>query len=600
MAEQGASGEPATVLEGYEDEGFEESELALSGINMMLNNKFEEASALFKKYKEENPLMHAGYSFVYFMEGLMSFEEETIDRALKVLEETEKKCQVGDGFVKSVKKKFSKKKKKEGQLSVEDRIQRQVIVGDSLLYQAILVFTGQDIPSYVKGGWLLRKAWKIYEKLYKEMTSLRENGGKLKPIASMNSMKSVPSQNSMKNSPSQNSLSNSSVGSSSETTDGNDNEIPLEVLDRLQGAVNFGYGTFQICISMIPPKILKIIEFLGFEGDREIGLKALVFASNSKDMKAPLATLGLLWYHTVLRPFFALDGANGYDAGCDEAEALIEAKSETFPSSCLFLFFKGRIHRLRKQTDLSLTLYRQAFDAAAGQKELELMCLYEIGWCSMMKLNWREGLSCFTKLKAETKWSKCYYAYMEAVCLGAMGDIKGGIELFKDVPGLLKKKNNQIEAYVARRAERMKKFPPTQEYCRLLTLELMFLWHTLPTMTAVELKPYLDVCDMQTDIKTFHVKCLLEGALFKELGEEEYALQCLEEAIARHSGMKDDLHIPPFAMFEMASIYMKKPETTGKAKMLLQQIKDKHSDYDFENRLAVRVNNALKELKSRA
>ena len=51
MAEQGASGEPATVLEGYEDEGFEESELALSGINMMLNNKFEEASALFKKYK---------------------------------------------------------------------------------------------------------------------------------------------------------------------------------------------------------------------------------------------------------------------------------------------------------------------------------------------------------------------------------------------------------------------------------------------------------------------------------------------------------------------------------------------------------------------
>ena len=133
---------------------------------------------------------------------------------------------------------------------------------------------------FLSGGWLLRKAWKIYEKLYKEMTSLRENGGKLKPNASMNSMKSVPSENSMKNSPSQNSLSNSSVGSSSETTDGNDNEIPLEVLDRLQGAVNFGYGTFQICISMIPPKILKIIEFLGFEGDREIGKYLAEFFSS--------------------------------------------------------------------------------------------------------------------------------------------------------------------------------------------------------------------------------------------------------------------------------------------------------------------------------
>ena len=175
---------------------------------------------------------------------------------------------------------------------MEDKIQRQVIVGDSLLYQAILVFTGQDIPSYVKGGWLLRRAWKIYEKLYKEVTQLRE-----KP--------------KMKQQDSQSSLSNSSDG----VIDGNENQIPPEVLDRLQGAVNFGYGTFQICISMIPPKIIKIIEFLGFEGDRSHGLEALQYTCDSTDMKAPLATLGLLWYHTVLRPFFALDGANDYVAG---------------------------------------------------------------------------------------------------------------------------------------------------------------------------------------------------------------------------------------------------------------------------------------------
>lgn len=189
-------------------------------------------------------------------------------------------------------------------MSVEDRIQRQVIVGDSLLYQAILVFTGQDIPSYIKGGWLLRKAWKIYEKLYKEVTTLRENP-KMKKSTSKVSVTSDRSK--------------ASISSNSITSDGpiddNDNEIPKELLDRLQGAVNFGYGTFQICISMIPPKILKIIEFLGFEGDRVLGLKALNYTSDSDAMNAPLATLGLLWYHTVLRPFFALDGANGYDAG---------------------------------------------------------------------------------------------------------------------------------------------------------------------------------------------------------------------------------------------------------------------------------------------
>ena len=60
-------------------------------------------------------------------------------------------------------------------ISIEDRIQRQVIVADSILYQGILVFTNQDIPSYIKGGWYLRKAYKIYEKLHKEVNQLIGN-----------------------------------------------------------------------------------------------------------------------------------------------------------------------------------------------------------------------------------------------------------------------------------------------------------------------------------------------------------------------------------------------------------------------------------------
>lgn len=43
----------------------------------------------------------------------MSYEEELMDKAMKALEETEKKCEVNDGVVKSLKKKFSSKKKKE-------------------------------------------------------------------------------------------------------------------------------------------------------------------------------------------------------------------------------------------------------------------------------------------------------------------------------------------------------------------------------------------------------------------------------------------------------------------------------------------------------
>lgn len=69
-----------------------------------------------------------------------------------------------------------------------------------------------------------------------------------------------------------------------------ENAVTVEALDRLKGSVSFGYGLFHLCISMVPPHLLKIINLLGFPGDRLQGLSSLMYASESKDMKAPLAT----------------------------------------------------------------------------------------------------------------------------------------------------------------------------------------------------------------------------------------------------------------------------------------------------------------------
>ena len=58
---------------------------------------------------------------------------------------------------------------------------------------------------------------------------------------------------------------------------------------RLRGAVYFGYGLMNIIMSLIPPKLMKLANLFGFHGSRRVGLQALEFASNSQDMKAPLA-----------------------------------------------------------------------------------------------------------------------------------------------------------------------------------------------------------------------------------------------------------------------------------------------------------------------
>lgn len=55
--------------------------------------------------------------------------------------------------------------------------------------------------------------------------------------------------------------------------------------------------------------------------------------------------LALLWFHTVVRPFFALDGSDSR-AGLEEAKEILRRKEAAYPNSSLFMFFKGRIQRL--------------------------------------------------------------------------------------------------------------------------------------------------------------------------------------------------------------------------------------------------------------
>ena len=66
--------------------------------------------------------------------------------------------------------------------------------------------------------------------------------------------------------------------------------IPAATVRRLMAAVSFGYGLFHLAVSLLPPKLLNVIHFLGFEGDRQTGIQALHFSRQGNDMRGPLAT----------------------------------------------------------------------------------------------------------------------------------------------------------------------------------------------------------------------------------------------------------------------------------------------------------------------
>uniref|UniRef100_A0A3P9N9Z7 Tetratricopeptide repeat domain 39C n=1 Tax=Poecilia reticulata TaxID=8081 RepID=A0A3P9N9Z7_POERE len=535
-----------------------DAELALKGINMLLNNGFKESDELFKTYRNHSPLMSFGASFVSFLNAVMTFEEEKMQTAFEDLKSTERLCESENGSViETIKNKIKRSvdSQRLGMAAV-DRLQRQIIIADCQVYLAVLSFIKQELSAYIKGGWILRKAWKMYNKCYNDITHLQEG--------------------------------NRRASEQQASLDG----VSPEVLDRLKGSVSFGYGLFHLCISMVPPHLLKIVNLLGFPGDRDQGLSALTYASESKDMKAPLATLSLLWYHTVVQPFFALDGSDT-QAGLMEAKCILKQREATYPNSSLFIFFKGRVQRLECQINSALTSFNEALDLASDQREIQHVCLYEIGWCSMIELNYTEAYRAFERLKAESRWSQCYYAYLTGACQGATGDLEGAVVTFKDVQKLFKRKNNQIEVFSLKRAEKLRSPGLSKELCILSVIEILYLWKALPNCSSAKLQTMTHVLQGIEDASCTDLKNLLLGAISRCLLNTKDAVQYFRLAASDEVGRQCNSYVQPYSCYELACVLLNSPETAEKGRMLLLQAKEDYAGYDFENRLHVRIHSAF-------
>ena len=95
-----------------------------------------------------------------------------------------------------------------------------------------------------------------------------------------------------------------------------------------ESGVRMGIGTFNIMISHMPSKILKILEVFGFSGNRTIGFAELELATLMTDgLRSPLALLISMTYHCYVEHYFGVgEGDIGY------VSSLLDKTLEKFPN----------------------------------------------------------------------------------------------------------------------------------------------------------------------------------------------------------------------------------------------------------------------------
>jgi len=540
--------------------GMDASWLAREGVNLLLNGGVAHADQLFKKYRLASPLMSSGASLVNFITAAMTYEEEKMEAAAASLRETARMCEVDNLFEGMLVKRPSTK------WSTAERLERMIIWADCELFLSFLMFLKQRVVDFVKAGYHMRRAWKMYEKCHTEIHGSQQaklNG--LTPLSPMKTRKKKINP---------------------------DIDLSEEEMVVLNSALSFGYGLVQMGMSIVPTGLLKLCELFGFKANREIGVNALEFCSSSEDMKAPIATLSLLWYHTVVRPFCGLDGADT-EKGLDEADRILREAHNDFPKSAIFLYFRALVLRLRGKIGEAITILDETMQSSEDQREIALLCCYDKGWCHMLQLEWGTAVVSFQQLKSNSRWSEAYYTYLLAVNMGAVGDdLEAAHELMASVSKLVVRKT-QLENYLTRKSLMYKKNGPSQGEYALLGIELLYLWNALPQCSHAHLRQMLKILN---DCKTEDlqlVKLLVMGSIHSQLDELEAAEELLRAASVRTEKKTAELHVVPFALYELAMIAISKKKNLNLGRTLLSKSKDNHTGYDFENRLQFRIYAAM-------
>uniref|UniRef100_A0A6A7GBJ8 Tetratricopeptide repeat protein 39C-like n=1 Tax=Hirondellea gigas TaxID=1518452 RepID=A0A6A7GBJ8_9CRUS len=159
--------------------------LSCYGIKLMLNNDFAGAEKLFFEHKDNSAHMAVGYCYLTFLNAVMSFEDDQIKRCRDCLKETERKYShlssnpttpstpmpSDNSWYNSVKNMFTGGTDKQ---SVDPvwQLERLVVMADCQVLLALLNFLQQELGSMMRGGWVLRRAWKLYDNTHARLTTM--------------------------------------------------------------------------------------------------------------------------------------------------------------------------------------------------------------------------------------------------------------------------------------------------------------------------------------------------------------------------------------------------------------------------------------------
>jgi hypothetical protein len=244
-----------------------------------------------------------GYGTILFCQAMMSFEMEAIEHASAVLQDAMNmlnSIRKKQGMIESLSGMVFGQKM-EGYTPAE--LHAEIFFAECNMLQSLLTFfQDESLMSFIKGGLRIRQCYAMYKSFHQWVEANVVEG--------------------------------------------------IDVDPEFVAGVQLGIGCFNLIISLLPQRVLKLLEFVGFSGNQLLGLQELTRGARSTTIHSPMCTSFLLFYHTVASIILGLASADA-----DHADGLLMSQMERNPNCVVYLYFKGRVELLRGHVDEVLPKY---------------------------------------------------------------------------------------------------------------------------------------------------------------------------------------------------------------------------------------------------
>lgn len=544
-------------------------EQAKMACSFFFNNRFEEARALMRPWAHKSMYHALGYGTFMYLQAIMTFDPKDIEIAVDALKQSVDVCNrfrrkntLGESLGKMVKKTdYSTYSKVE--------IHAELCYAECLLLRAVLSFMEDEtLISFLKGGMKIRACYQSYKECWYIL----------------------------------------------EGRDWSQDEDKMH----FESGVRMGVGAFNLMISQLPQKILKLLEFVGFSGNKScqhLGLAELekgFYLEGS--LRRVLCALVLLGYHLIAT--YVLGTSEG---DLEMAQIILDDHLKLYPNGAWFLFFAARLEYVKGNFDLAIEKYKISLNSQDEWRQFHHLCYWELMWCCIMSARWKEAQDYADRLLQESKWSKATYAYQKCCCMCMrMDELTPAekqelAETMRTIPGLKQRiagKSLPIEKFAVKKSAR---FFAQGETLTLSGLELIYAWNGFKILA----KRYENVEKMFSIIERemrrmesikvpdrgdyywddYLLAHLVKGSCLAYMNSPLQAEECFKFIVNNEKKIKEDNYLVPNALLELGLLLLRANDLE-QSRIILEHAKSNYKSYSLESRLHFRIHATLNKIHS--